>query len=757
MHDPSDDTPSGIGSGYAAFQLAKALTTRHTHGNREVRARAAARIRRWLRLLAHAVRGTARHGSRTPFADIPAWVTLDVATGGFATGDMLAGGALTSYERQLAASIAGVRQGHERLDLNRYFLSDAGLGELRLRLIRRDFTLDVPEEAALLTVAWLLDRGLAGRARTLVETIAPFFDRLRFFPPPGTHDAAEDDAPHLQVATVGEVAEVLADLPVPYAITVQRHAIERWLPWYDQAVSLLLETGEDGWPCQRYPDGWRERAAVHCSAYHEASRSGPAAGKRGRIAELRDLLDRCVRNARWMSGREVARIRQLVNDHLQRHGHPDEAAHRARRAQQRSEIAVPPHRRFGAVLAARLAPYRRDGGLADPDALAHAITVDEATHCGIAAGTPIPLPVLRRLRRCRSGSLGQLVGCRLITSGDAIARVVPQLSAAARALAFADPDLRELYAATYRAFRRRRSLLLLHLAHQVRLGELPWIDAVASERRPDESAATAARAVLQETATLTLESFPFAILPNKLLQEFRALADAGNLRLVFTEELAADIFMGRFSPKFFRAARDAAAVLRDSVYARYYALDLDEIASLAVPDLPSTQPSDALAQLCARRAGVELGTFRPAINGMIIEQQQIITTHNLVTLFHGAGLREHFAPRLTPMTLACFTWICARLRMRCSDTHAQLITIKKTAYAWRQLVFYLSLLDANARAAVVADMQQHFDAQPAELRARFGPAWRGLRNVIDGRTVDDRQGRQFVGWSARPHWLLVAR
>ena len=77
-------------------------------------------------------------------------------------------------------------------------------------------------------------------------------------------------------------------------------------------------------------------------------------------------------------------------------------AHRARRAQQRSEIAVPPHRRFGAVLAARLAPYRRDGGLADPDALAHAVTVDEAMRCGIATGTPIPLPVLRRLRRCRS-------------------------------------------------------------------------------------------------------------------------------------------------------------------------------------------------------------------------------------------------------------------------------------------------------------------------------------------------------------------
>ncbi len=761
MQHEHDDAGFGIGTDYAVFQLAKALTTRRTHGNRDVRIRASARIRRWLRVLGHALRGTARYGSRTPFDDLPAWVTLEVATGGFATGRLLAGGELTAYERQLAASIPGVRAGRERLDLNRYFLSDAGIAELRQRLVRRDFAIEVPEEAALLTVAWLLDRGHTGRARALVQTIAPFLARLRFFPGPGAAAVTGGyDVIQLRVASVGDVADVLSNLDEPHAVATQRYAVERWLPWYDTAIALLLETCADDWPCQRYPDGWHERAAAHAKAYDLANRNGPRPGKRGRIAELRGLLDRCVRDAPSMSGREVARLRQLIGDFVQRYGHPAGAEHRQRRERQRQEFGVPPHHRFGKVVAARLLPYRRDGGLSDPDALAHAVTAEEAAFHAIAAGSAIPLPVLRRLRRCRSGSLGELVGHRLITSGDAMARMIPQMSAAARAAAFADSDLRELYAATYRAFRKRRSLLLLNLAHQVRLGELPWIDAIAPERHPDASSRTAARAVLHETAALAIGSFPFAIPPNKLLQEFRALAEAGGLDLVFLDELAADIFMGCFLPKFFRAAREAAGALRGSLYARYYGLDLDEIARLAPASSrtdysPGRSQTDALASLCARRAGVRPGGWSPAVNGMIIEQQQIVTTHNLATLFFGAELRGRLDAPLPLLVSTCFAWICGRLQMKCGDHHAQLVTIKKAACAWRQLVFSASLLDDEARAVSLAEMQAHFYAQPAAFRRRFEPAVIGLRNVAAGRPLDDQGGRQFLGWSAAPHWLLV--
>jgi hypothetical protein len=768
-----DSTDARIGASYAAFQLAKALTTRRTHGNRDVRARASARIARWLSVLKHAWRGTANYGSRTPFSDIPAWVTLEVAQGGFATGGLLAGGDLMPHEIQLAASIAGVRKGHERLDLNHYFLSDDGIADLQQRLARGDYAVHVPEEAVLLTVAWLLDRGHQTRARTLVETIAPFLHRLRFFPAPTTVSQSRNEFIQVQVASAGEVAAVLSTLEFPLDMAVQRYVVTHWLPWYDDAVSLLLETCEDDWPCRSYPDGWRERAAAHCRRFDEIRRTGSDPGKKRRIEELRGLIDRCVRSPTHMSGREVSRARQIVGDFVRCYGLPDSTLHRERRGRQRRETEVPGHYVFGQIVAARLAACPSDDGVSDPDGLSYAITADEAQQYPVAAGAAIPRPILRRLRRCRSGSLAQLVEQGLVTSGDAIARLIPQYSAAARAAAFADEALRALYAATYRAFRRRRSLLLLNLQHQVRFSELPWITAIASERHSDAATNATALAVLRDSAALVLEAFPHAIVPNKLLQEFRALAEAAGLDLPFLDELAADIFMGRFSPKFVRAAKNAADVLRDSLYARYYVLDTEEMRHLPTPPAARTSTSgvdfapertarkdDPLAVLCARRAGVGLGTWRPAINGMIIEQQQIITTHNLIALFHDLGLRERLKAKFPEMIMATFGWICARLRMKCCDRHAQLVTIKNAAYAWRQLVFYVSMLDASACRTTLAALQEHLDAQPPDFVQRFSPALRGLQSAANGRApradTESEHGRLFLGWSAQPHWLLVS-
>lgn len=135
---------------------------------------------------------------------MPAWATLKVATGGFATGRLLAGGELTGYERSLAASLADVRADQERLDLNLWHLSDAGIDHLQQLLGNGHYRIDLPEEAALLMVAWLLGHDRAEEARSLIETIAPFFDRLRFFP------ERTDDAPSacakISIFTVGDVS-----------------------------------------------------------------------------------------------------------------------------------------------------------------------------------------------------------------------------------------------------------------------------------------------------------------------------------------------------------------------------------------------------------------------------------------------------------------------------------------------------------------------------------------------------------------------
>ena len=92
--------------------------------------------------------------------------------------------------------------------------------------------------------------------------------------------------------------------------------------------------------------------------------------------------------------------------------------------------------------------------------------------------------------------------------------------------------------------------------------ELPWISAIERFRRDDLSTRDLARQTLEEVARLTIVSFPHAIIPNKLLQEMQALARSAGFRLPLVEEVAADIFMGRFSKKYLRAARWAADAAR---------------------------------------------------------------------------------------------------------------------------------------------------------------------------------------------------
>lgn len=66
-----------------------------------------------------------------------------------------------------------------------------------------------------------------------------------------------------------------------------------------------------------------------------------------------------------------------------------------------------------------------------------------------------------------------------MTPGTDVPSSVPRISATVVASTYPDPALARLMAANYRAFRRRRSLLLLNLERQVQITELPWVRAAA--------------------------------------------------------------------------------------------------------------------------------------------------------------------------------------------------------------------------------------------------------------------------------------
>lgn len=783
--DPSVDVqPTAVNPGYAVFQIAKALTTvarlnspqSEQHEDPATLDRAKEKIAKWETVLRNILTGAVKYGSRTPVEGVPNWATLEVITGGFATGGLLAGGPLQEHEQKLLADLPGASEGAERRALNARFLTNAGLAELQERLRTGCYDVAVPEEGALMVVAWLVANGYTEEARELLDTLAPYFSRLRFYPIPLEQPRRFGSRVHLQ--DVGNTLDRLRRIKPNPRILAQKEAVDIWLPLYDRMVALFLETVVNSWPCQSYPDGWSVRALALLGEYAELCKEHTLSGKMERAgehpAQLRELLGKCARNPDSLTGREVGRIRLILNCYVAKRGAPDSPTCAEARRRQAAAVSAPAFHAIAGVAAARLEQYPRDDGLDDVSHLQAAVTAAEAASSGVPAGTSIPPSIQRKVERCLNETVEALVERGIIKSGEVLAWVLPQMTSGLRAAGITDPALRQLYAAIYRAFRRRRSLLLLNLEKQVQIEELPWVAAIERFRSDSLSSQELARQTLEEVAVLTLTSFPQAILPNKLLQELRALATGADLDIPLVDELATDIFMGKFSGKFVESTLRAADLLQDTLYAAYYGIDYAEIQSgLNVQALPAytgtkriwfwpaTQSrSDAFAQLCASRAGVPLGTWHPATNGMIIEQQQILTTQNLAALFATLDLSDALRGQLDEMARQCFRWICKRQQMKVDGWHARLIMLKNTAYAWRQMVFFLALIPASGVTDFLRWAGDHLDAQPEEFQNRFRPALKGLALAADDASLDSAAAREagtrrVLGWSKTKHWLLA--
>ncbi|MBX3399479.1 MAG: hypothetical protein KF873_12110 [Gemmataceae bacterium] len=769
--DKGADRPAGVNPGYAAFQLAKALRTSEGHDDPETRSRARDRIAKWAGVLENIICGGANYGSRTPLAQVPAWATLEVVTGGFATGRLLAGGPLQAHEHELIARSRAVVGGEERLSINAHYLTDAGIEELGNLLKTGRYDVAVPEEGALLVVAWLVEHGHADEARTLVEALSPFLASLRFFPIPLKEP--RDFGPRVHLQDVRATLASLSAIRPNRRILAQKEAAEIWSPFHDRVVALFLETTADGWPCRRYPDGWQTRALALTAEFVEKRAAHGLCSKpersKGHSSQLRKLLERAARSPELLTGRDVGRIRAIVECFLRKRGAPGSDPHLDARRRQKAAVRAPAHADVAAVVASRLRHYVPDGGLDDVESPTSPIGATESTATRLPPGTDVPVSIRRKVERSLNESIGVLVGRGIVTSGETLAQVLPQMTAGIRAAGIAEPNLRRLYAAIYRAFRRRRSLLLLNLEKQVQIEELPWVAAIDQYRSASLSVRELSRQTLEELVVVALVSFPHAILPNKLLAELRALAKGAERDIPIVDELAADIFMGRFSGKFVESARRAAELLEGTLYARYYGIDFDAIRALPTAQEPAPRPwfwqsstgsqTDPFAEHCAARAGVPLGTWDPATNGMIVEQQQIVTTQNLASLIVGLDLREALQDRLGDMARNCFRWICDRHQMKVDRWHAKLIRLKNTAYAWRQMVFYLAVATPDVVADFLAWADDHLEGRRDPFRSRFRPALLELRLAAQGRRLDEPDSvapapRPLLGWSKVRHWLL---
>jgi hypothetical protein len=773
--DAEQQHPVQVNPGYAAGQLAAALRTAATHEDPGTRHRAEERGHKWRAVLAGMADGLLSVGSRTPVTGLPAWVTPEVVRGGFATGRAGAGGPLLAHEIA-AAHRAGVPE--DRQALFAYFLSEDGLAELYGLLDSGRYEIGVPEEAALLTVAWLVRAGETDAALDLVTELAPFAGRLRFAPRPTERPAPGADAVHR--STVAEARASLARRQPSTAVETQREALAVWQPFGDELLTHWLEvTGDDGRLRVPVPSrggapahAWHTRAADLLARYRGLARDHTLCTKhrspKENLGILRGALEEVVAG-RELDARRLGLLRTALTSMVRRRGLPGSPRHCALRREQAAQAALPSHRVLARLVHDRLAELPAQDGIAEVGPFVAEVSEPEAARTGLPAGAAIPAAVRRPVEAALSAPLGTLVERGIVPSAEVLATFVPQLVAAATAQAHPDPALRTLAAAHYRAFRGRRSLLLLNLERQVRAEELPWVRAVAAHR-VDGEAGDVAAAALRQLGGLAVQAFPGTILPNPLVRELSVLARQADLGAPLVEELASDIFMGAFTPKFLGAARVAAELLGGgSLYERYYAIDYRALRNLAIVEAgeasrrsSGARTSPGFAELCKRRAaqlapGTGNGPGRGsgggswvAVNGTVIEQAQILTTHNLATLVHRVGV----APEAGWNELArrSFVTVC-RLTARVHHNPRPLGTIKDVAYAWRQMLFHLSLCTPGGRARTLAWLPGEAARHPWHVAGRLAPALTGLRQVAEGGSAREGEGRMLLGWSTGGHWL----
>ncbi|MFE9603082.1 hypothetical protein [Streptomyces hokutonensis] len=774
MDDDAEQQHLTAAPGYALGQLAKAFTTALTHEDADTRRRAEGRAQRWRAVLTGIAGGRLTIGSRTPVAGLPAWVTPEVVRGGFATGAPSAGGPLQPYEIRLAEQF-GVPA--DRRALFAHCLTDTGLTWLWGQLNSGRYEVTVPEEGALLTMAWLVRHGEAAAALDLVTELEPFAGQLRFLPRPSSGRPASEGTDALHRRTVDDTVDRLVRRRPNAAVEAQREALAVWQPFGDELLAHWLETagGEGGRVLELAPDeAWSARGSALLSRYRllaeEHTRCGKHRGPKGNLGILRGALEEAVAG-RELDARLLGLLRHAVASMVRRRGLPGSPAHTELRRAQRVQAALPSHHALAQVTLRRLAVLPQESGIADLTPVLAPVSAPEERETGVPAGAQLPSAIRRVVEGALSAPVDVLVERGVVPSAEVLAQLVPQLVAVTSARAYDDEALRTLMAANYRAFRNRRSLLLLNLERQVRIEELPWVRAVAGQR--GDGAAEAALA-LRQLGELAVQGFPGTILPNPLVRELGVLARQSGLGAPLVEELAADIFMNAFGPKFLVAAGIAGELLGGSLYERYYGIDYGAIGELALAEASqATRRSDrartspGFARLCAERAGAassapagpKSGSSHGswvAENGKVIEQSQILTTHNLATLVHRVGIAPE--PGWADLARRCFVTVC-RLTGRVHRNPRPYATIKDAAYAWRQLVFQLSLCPPAEQRRVLAGLDEETGRHPFHVAARLAPALAGLRLVVDGGgfgpdgTADGGRARRLLGWTTDGHWL----
>lgn len=714
--------------GYGWGQLRRALTTAGDSPDPAVQARAEKRANSWVRVLAGLATGQIRVGSRMPVKDFPIWLTPEIVRGGFATGAAAAGGALQDDEVALAHRVDIPA---DRARIFAWFLSDDGLAQLHHWLDSGRYRVQLPEHAALLTIAQLLRSDQPDTADDLLRTIEPWAGRIRFWP----FEATEPEAPGVHVATLPKVAQRLAAKRPQRQVEAEREALTIWAPFTDRVVAHWWQTRTDvdAWTAgvdSSFPPGWQDGARALLAEYSRLAAEHQLTTKHADPkGNLQLMLTGLRRRLAEPNLPAQGKVRHAVSCIVAKRGAAGSPELLALRQGQATRAAQPSHALLAHQVAGTLNTLGVTGAAPDPLAL-----VDDSEL----------LPSIRRvLRQATQAPLAELLAAGIVRSAESLAELAPQLTAETVATRYADPVAGTLAKRTYRSFANRRGVLLLHHESQVGIESIPWFTAL--ERTAATDAPNLAHAQAADLATLALRHFAGTVPPNSLIRELARLYTLASEDVPLTYELAADIFMGTFSEVFQRAAQEAAQVVGGTLYARYYNIDYPAIQAFGTSSEPgwfggpprTTVPQfDALVQV---RSGWRSGLgYSPASNGTAIEQAQILTTHNLAVLVKQGAT-------IDPPALAQSAWAATLAHLSKAANGHRLRHRKNAAFAWRQTLFFLSQA-SPAEVAGFLDRNRTLGGLHPEVTTRAAELLEGLAEVADGRPLSSEP---FLGWVMR--------
>ncbi len=694
--------------------------------------RARLKIHTLLQTIAGITSGFLMPGSRTPLSWAPVWLTPVVISGGFPSGQLAAGGSLTDYETKLAHQL-GIPLSDDpadiRLKLNRIWFNEPYYSQLCDMLDNGTYRVNFPEEAVMLVAVALQRAGYGDKAEKLIGKVAPFMKHARFFPEP-----AQTLLPLDRTVSMTTVPNALTQLhnrfsPQPEHKTNTRRHIEKnalvfdqWLPLKDRLLKLILDTvvgdppyysftGElcGGTPLVAITPKWAEAARQFQADRKQVLEQYPemqyrSMRKRGSERILLRSLEIALANppenllptdrAGFLKIQE--NLRKTLADVHHKQGAPD--SEKQQKIQDARQLWLEKHKNAaskGQLLIAQLHPFKDDNQLPPGN-----LSVDMAS---------MPAPVKKLLEKLQPRELAELLTRRDITSSEVLAAKLLEIVPIVKSESMADPTLATLFACIGRAFNKRRSLLLHSLQSQVMINELPWVKyleaiiPVDKARRRDN-----VRDLITDVVLQVLTYFPHTIFPNpfikSLTQLIRALPEARMKKIALTNELAADIYENAFSRKYVTSAKEAAKLMTGTLYERYYGLEYDKISRF--------RKRVHLYNLCHSLSGVPKKAdpfhYSPRENGKIIEWQQIITTHNLASLTNFLGLHEYLqSDNGAKSSNKIADWIINK-HSRYNPDNPDWIRLrehKNIAYAFRQMLFFLSFQTSDVQLSVLAKLQ----------------------------------------------------